>query len=626
MLTNIRSRAAWFWALFTRHKFKFSILIVAMLIGGRVAANMKPAEEPVQPKPKAVEVLRVSDLVSDGASIPVVGALKANQQVDIRPQMAGQVSAVWTKVGAYVRQGQVLAELTHQDLDASVGQASANLQSALAQLSKIKNGSRPEDVIAAEQNLIAAQQQLADMKRGGRPEEVAQARNNVAAAQTALNEANTNFVRTEEQNALSLKQSLENAVLTIDSAQLAADDILLEELDDVYDKNNGDNLFPVLEDGLIKAQAENMRDDVGSRIRSWQARTTALSGQSMDMVQQALNDAEAELRGLLSFLDLTSAALQEAVSVPAYGDASIAAAKASVNAARATAKAQINAVVASRQSIDSVLISNQKNLESARSRIDSAATQVKNLEEAMQIVMQGPSAEQIAAQEARVSQAEQQLHIAKNGARPEDVRVQEALVAQARASVALAAAQREKAIIRAPIAGTVTYVPIKIGDVVSSSNIAVSLANPSVLEVEVFVSESERRFLAVGNDAVVDDAVKAEIREIAPALDPVNSKIKVVVTLLEPAPTLTLGETVRVSLGKVAPEETVLRVPLSAVKFSSTGTDMYRVNDQDMLEAVPVETGTVSANTVEISTALQAEWRFAKDVRGLKPDQQVTVK
>lgn len=626
MMKNIRTWASHSWTIFKRHKYKFSVLFVGLFIVSRAAANMQPAEEAVIAPAKSVEVISVSDLVSDGASIPVVGALKANQQVDIRPQMPGQVSAVWTKVGAYVRQGQVLAELSHADLNASVAQASANLQSALAQLAKIKNGSRPEDVIAAEQNLIAAQQQLADMKRGGRPEEVAQAQNNLDSAKIALNDANTNYVRTEEQNALALSQSRENAVLAVASAQLAAEDVLLEELDDVYDKNNGDNLMPVIEDGAIKAQADEMRDDVGARVRSWRTKTAALGSTDSAVVLAALADAETELRYLLSFLDLTTTALQDAIATTSFDDGDISAAKAAVNTARATVKAQINAMVASRQAIDNVNISNQKNLEAARSRIDGAATQVKNAEEALQIVTKGPSAEQIAAQEARVKQAEQQLNIAKNGARPEDVNVQEALVAQARASVALAAAQREKAIIRAPIAGTVTYIPIKIGDVVSSSNIAVSLANPSVLEVEVFVSESERRFLSVGNDAAVNETIPAEIREIAPALDPVNSKIKVLVTLLEAAPSLTLGETVRVSLTKIAPEESVLRVPLSAVKFSSSGTEMYRVNEQSQLEAVEVVTGPVSANTVEISTAMQAEWRFAKDVRGLKAGQQVTVK
>jgi len=591
-----------------------------------VAANMGDVPAVIEQKPKTVELLSLGDIVSDGASIPVVGNLQANQQVDIRPQTAGPVSAVWVKVGQYVVTGQILAEISHRDLDASVAQASAGLQSALAQLAKTKNGSRPEDIISAEQNLIAAQQQLADMSRGGRPEEVAQAENGVQAAETALDEANTNFVRTEEQNALTMRQTLENALLTVASAQLSVDKILLEDLAIVFSKQNGDALMPVFEDVVLQAQTDNMRDDAGVRLRSWKQSTTTVNATNQDAVMQALVNAETELSYQLSFLDLTNTTLQEAIGTPSYTDTQLSAAKATVNAARATVKAQLNAVTGARQGIDSVLIANQRNVDAARSRIDSAATQVKNAKETLQIVMQGPSAEQIAAQEARVKQAEQQLTIAKNGARPEDIHLQEAMVAQARASVALAAAYREKAIIRAPISGTVTYIPIKLGDLISSSSIAVSLANPKVLEVEVFVSESERRFLEVGNTAFVNDSVKAQIREIAPALDPINSKIKVVITLTEAAPQLTLGETVRVTLTKIAPEASVIRLPLSAVKFTATGVEVFLVNEQNTIEAMRVEAGTVSANTIEILTKLETDWKLVKDVRGLKAGQTVNVK
>lgn len=626
MKQRIKSSLTYSWTLFKRHKMKFSLLFVALLIGGRVAASKGDTATVVEQKPKTVEVLALQELVSDGATIPVVGNLQANQQVDIRPQTAGPVSGVWVKVGQYVVAGQVLAEISHRDLDASVAQASAGLQSALAQLAKTKNGSRPEDIISAEQNLIATQQQLADMLRGGRPEEVAQAQNGVQAAETALDEANTNFVRTEEQNALTMRQSLENALLTIASAQLSVDKILLEDLAIVFSKQNGDALMPVFEDIVLQAQTDNMRDDAGVRLRTWKQSTATVNTTNQDAVVQALTNAEAELSYQLSFLDLTNTTLQEAIGTPSYTDTQLSTAKAMVNAARATVKAQLNAVTGSRQGIDNVLIANQRNLDAARSRIDSAATQVKNAKETLQIVMQGPSTEQVAAQQARVTQAEQQLTIAKNGARPEDIHLQEAMVAQARASVALAAAHREKAIIRAPISGTVTYIPIKLGDLISSSSIAVSLANPSVLEVEVFVSESERRFLEVGNEALINDVIKAQVREIAPALDPVNSKIKVVVTLLEPAPQLTLGETVRVALQKIAPESSVIRMPLSAVKFTTTGVEVFRVNDQSVLESIEVEVGTVSANTIEIVSKLEMDWKLVKDVRGLKAGQTVNVK
>lgn len=613
------------WARLKGHKYKSLLVLASLLIITTVAAQQNNAPEAAAVKAKRVEVIRIADAVSDGGVVPVVGQLKANQQLDLRPQMPGPVSAVWVKLGQYVRPGQVLVEVAHRDLDASVAQASANLQSAAVQLEKTKNGLRPEDILIAEENVIAAQKTLQDMKNGGRPEQVAQAQNNVVAAETALDEANTNYVRTEQQNAQSLASAFENAVLAIDSAQVAVDKVLHEDLDNLFNANDGDNLIPVITDVVLEAQTNESRDASGARLNSWRFSTSSLVSTNHEAVFAALNTAATELSAQVAFLELTNKTMLDALATPSYPQTSVDAAKAAVNAARATVKTHLSAVTTSRQGIESLEITNQRNLETARGRIDSAAAQLKNAQEQLAIVKQGATADAIAAQESRVRQAEQQLAIARNGARPEDIRLQEAMVAQARASLSLAAANRDKAIIRAPIGGTVTYLPSKIGDLLSSSSIAISIANASVLEVETYVSESERRFIELGAQAIVNDEIKAQVREISPALDPVNNKIKVVVTLTDAASNLTLGETVRVGINKVAPEQSILRLPLTAVKLSSSKAEVFTV-DGEVLNSLTVETGSVLANTIDIMTPLAADLLIVKDARGLKAGQIVEIR
>lgn len=610
----------------TRHKFKFLILLAGVFIVGAVAAQQGEETQAVLPKPKSVDVIRVADVFSDGGTIPVVGQLQANQQLDLRAQASGPISAVWVKLGQSVAAGQVLVEVSHRDMDASVAQASANLQSALVQLEKIKNGSRLEDIIIAEEGVLSAQKTLQDMKNGGRLEQVTQAQTNLQSAQTALDEANTNYVRTEEQNLQNVNSALENAVITIGNTQIAVDKILNEDFNILFSPADGDNLLPLISDPILQAQTNDARDDAGVRLNAWRTASETLGSGNRDSVLTALTGATTELSAQLAFLDLTNKTLLDAVAIPSYPQTSIDAAKASVNLARATVKTQISAVTASRQAIETLAITNVRNLESARSRIDSAVASLKNAEEQLAIVKQGATPEALAAQESRVRQAEQQLNIARNGARPEDIRLQEALIAQARASVSLAAANRDKAIIRAPIAGKVTYLPAKVGDLLSSSSIAVSIANASVLEVEAFVSESERRFIDIGAQALINDSIRAQVREISPALDPVNKKVSVIVTLTETAPNLTLGETVRVSISKIAPEQSLLLLPLTSVKLSSTKSEVFVVDAGQVLQSIEVETGSVLANTIEITTTLGPDLLIVKDVRGLKAGQVVDIR
>lgn len=283
-------------------------------------------------------------------------------------------------------------------------------------------------------------------------------------------------------------------------------------------------------------------------------------------------------------------------------------------------------MVSNRQAVLNQEIANKKSLEAAQTQIDNAEASYETSKEQLQIVKLGPTPEQIAIQEASVKQAEQRLLISQNGARPEDIRLQQASVAQARASLALASANRDKALIKAPISGTVTYLPVEISDIVGSSSIVVSLANQSGLQVETFITEEERSFVEIGNTVKINEDYEGVVQEIAPALDPINKKIEVTVTVTSEETNLTLGETVRLQIEKVSPEQSVIKVPLSTVKLQAEGASVFLVNQDGVLELYSVEIGDVTANKIEITSSLPEGARLAKDARGLKDGQEVLIR
>ncbi len=614
------------WQGVKKHKVKSIIgLVVIVVISGALAKG-KPETEQAQAVLKQVEVIAIDSLVSDGGTVPVVGTLQANEQLDLRPQIGGQVSRVLVKLDQEVRAGQILVELNHADLDAQVAQASASVQSALASLAKLQSGDRPEDVEIVRQNLAQAKQQLEDMKNGGRPEEVAQAQLSVDLAKSAVDDAFENHRNTVSQNTNNHNSNLENAVLSVQSAQFLEDGLLEQNLATVFDSNDDYRPFPIIKDKSLETDVIFARRNVETRLNKWRDETASLDAKNKDTVLAALDKAKAELTIFLNFLDLTGDALDNAHPSLNYDQSQIASAISTVNQARSSVKSQIDLMVSTRQAVFNQDITNKKALDAAQTQINQAESSYKNAKEQLQIVQKGATSEQIAIQESVVRQAEQRLLISENGARPEDIRLQQASIAQARASLALASANRDKAIIKAPIDGKVTYLPVEISDIVNSSAIIVSLANQGGLQVEAYITEDERSFVEIGNLVTINENYEGIVQEISPALDPVNKKIEVTITVTSEETTLTLGETVRLEIQKVSPDQSVLKVPLSTVKLQAEGALVFVVNAEGRLETVNVEIGDVTANKIEIISPLPEGSLLVQDARGLKVGQEVIIK
>ncbi|MEP9358793.1 HlyD family efflux transporter periplasmic adaptor subunit [Sphingomonas sp. KR3-1] len=89
------------------------------------------------------------------------GALKLNGNVDIREvdlgfRVNGRISGVAVEEGAKVRQGQLLATLDAASLDSRIAQADAKVSQAEAQLAKLRNGNRSQDIAQARARVAAA--------------------------------------------------------------------------------------------------------------------------------------------------------------------------------------------------------------------------------------------------------------------------------------------------------------------------------------------------------------------------------------------------------------------------------------------------------------------------------------
>lgn len=142
-----------------------------------------------QAKPK----LNIAELTVPAQSKNVTLRINASgkvvpiQNVNLSPKTAGVLVDLLVEQGDTVEPGQVIARMDNADLQAQLMQSRARLAQAQAQLDKIRNGSRPEEIAGARARLAQAQAQLTQARNGTRREEIEQANAQVESAQARLN-------------------------------------------------------------------------------------------------------------------------------------------------------------------------------------------------------------------------------------------------------------------------------------------------------------------------------------------------------------------------------------------------------------------------------------------------------
>ncbi|MEW6251365.1 MAG: HlyD family efflux transporter periplasmic adaptor subunit [Planctomycetota bacterium] len=118
------------------------------------------------------------------------------------------------------------------------------------------------------------------------------------------------------------------------------------------------------------------------------------------------------------------------------------------------------------------------------------------------LLREGPRAEEISEQRARLAEAEAALALLEAGTRAEDIAHAEANVTEARAAVAAIERQLAELTVTAPVAGVVEAAELRPGDLVAPNAPVVALDDPAELWVRAYVPEN-RLNLSVGQKVTV---------------------------------------------------------------------------------------------------------------------------
>ncbi|MFN3927496.1 MAG: efflux RND transporter periplasmic adaptor subunit [Pseudanabaenaceae cyanobacterium] len=196
----------------------WSIAVAVLALGGvgiplltQQTRNELPAGITEEIRPQTIK-LRIR---ASGAVVPI-------RSVNISPKQAGKLVELLVEQGDTVRRGQIIARMDDSGILPQVLQARAGVESARANLARLQNGSRPEEIAAVRARVASARARLELAQR--RRERTQFLASEGAVARDRLDEA-----LTEERTAKALLeeaqrqlQQLENGARSEDIAQAQA--------------------------------------------------------------------------------------------------------------------------------------------------------------------------------------------------------------------------------------------------------------------------------------------------------------------------------------------------------------------------------------------------------------------
>lgn len=132
------------------------------------------------------------------------GLVKSDLEVELAPRIQGRLARVLVKSGQKVRQGELLASLDEADLEAAVAAAQANERAASAALEQalarveLDRGTVAAELAQSEAAREVAAANLSRVEEGPRRQEIATARAQVRSARAAEEEARANLARSQQ--------------------------------------------------------------------------------------------------------------------------------------------------------------------------------------------------------------------------------------------------------------------------------------------------------------------------------------------------------------------------------------------------------------------------------------------
>jgi multidrug efflux pump subunit AcrA (membrane-fusion protein) len=307
-----------------KKKVYIPLIIVVLIVGLVVYGQIKKANQP-----PSYDTAKVTQ-GSLAQTVDATGKLEAVDNLALRFEIPGVIGQINVKEGDVVKAGTVLASLRLTDLNASVAQASANLNQRLA-------GSTNEDKASAQAQV--------DSAKASHDQVQVDVQNQINTAQAALDTAKNNLTQTQGgDNSQVVTQAYDTALVTIQSTLSKLDDALTQA-DNILGIDNGlanTSIRPYLSSAnpgllsnanILYLQAKTDRDQARQLIQSLSKTSPQLD------IDRGLAIAQKSLNSMSTLLGTTSDILAASPPVGTLTQATLDGLKSTIQVSRTSVSA-----------------------------------------------------------------------------------------------------------------------------------------------------------------------------------------------------------------------------------------------------------------------------------------------
>ncbi|MGF1499788.1 MAG: HlyD family secretion protein [Elainellaceae cyanobacterium] len=139
--------------------------VIALIAAGVIGGGATTAVVVWQNRPPDYDVAELTVPVESQAlavRITASGTIESIDTVNLSPRTSDIVTAMYVEQGDRVTEGQIIARMKSDDLEAELAQYDARIAQAEARLAALRNGSRPEEIAQAEARVAQAEAQVDD--------------------------------------------------------------------------------------------------------------------------------------------------------------------------------------------------------------------------------------------------------------------------------------------------------------------------------------------------------------------------------------------------------------------------------------------------------------------------------
>jgi len=426
---------------------------------------------------------------------------------------------------------------------------------------------------------------IAQFENSGERASVLQAEGAYEGAKAARESANINYdisLINSNTSGNSLEDVKTNSLNSIINSYTTLDDLVRAKTDYLFtDPRTVNPSFKlVVPDATLVNSIQTQRRNIEKLLIARESKNKTLSISS-DLISE-LNSIQSESQVIKSYIDDLASAYSKAIPGDSFNQAAIDSGRNTVSTARNTISATLSSINSTRTTLNSALAANQ--------------IAVKNT----------------------------------GGDKSPNLASADAQVKSALGSYNSALSRLEKTIIRSPITGTLNSLSIQTGDFINASTQVAVVSNNGALEVLSYVSEEDSSRVNVGSEVKINDTIKGIVTRMASAIDPVTKKIEIRVGITDENVNLINGESVRIEIsnGKTNATSTapqIIKIPLSAIKITPRGSFVFTTSASSSLVAIPVKTGALLGEDIQVLSSIDTSTVIVKDVRGLKEGATVEI-